>query len=77
MRRLILHSTKNTLNKKPEQLTPAYKYQHILRFNLRWFPFRGRRGLLIIQHQRHHQHQQFFAIALLGWFNNTGFCGGT
>ena len=32
---------------------------------------------LIIQHQRHHQHQQFFIICLFGWFDDTSFCGRT
>ena len=30
---------------------------------------------LIIQHQRHYQHQQFFTFALLSWFYNTSLGG--
>src|SRR5687767_11250481 len=32
--------------------------------------------ILLIQHQRHYQHHQFFVLILLGWFNNSclGWC---
>lgn len=31
---------------------------------------------LVIQHQRHHQHQQLFIFFLLGWFYYARFCRG-
>ncbi len=30
---------------------------------------------LLIQHQRHHQHQQLFIFILVGWLNDTGLGG--
>ena len=29
--------------------------------------------LLLIQHQWHYQHQQFFILTKVGWFDNAGF----